>query len=830
MDFTKLRPKSTENRLVDPIELFQNHKVSDPSINDLWLAQGDALREWHQHRDLQDIGIVLNTGAGKTLVGLLIAQSLVNEVRRRVLYACSSIQLVQQTAEKAHGYGLPATTYFKQEFSNDDFHRLEAPCITTYQALFNGRSKFFGGAVGAIIFDDAHTVEHLLRDQFSLRIDRDNLGDLYSSIVGLFADYHRRVGKAASYTELETADFDQLFLVPPFELRRQYGEYVNLLSQGGLKDVTETKFAWAHLKDHLDVCAVVVDAKAVTVTPPVVPVRSLPYFRGDTRRVYLSATLAAEDGFARTFGKKPDRVVAPETTAGECERMIVMASQVDGLGQNRERIKETVHGKKTLILVPAHARAQPWSDVAQHPGPADVTAAVNAFRLSSDPVQLVLAARYDGVDLPGDTCRVMIFDGLPMGVGPLERFMWSYIRLSNSLRSVVASRIVQSFGRISRGMSDHGVVVIVDDRLSEWLMNPRNLAALPPFLQKQLKLGYELSDQVQTVEAVRQAIDQCLNRDADWIRAYDSFIKDSSAERDDTDLNLLSDVACGEADYALHMWNRDFADAAQALAGTLEKAFDVSQSTGAWHSLWLGAAYELAGDSDTANEMYRKAHAVQRNIPAIIPVEDSNRATETCDQVLEIEQQIPVSKDGQIILPKSMDVFLSHLGGTGPTTQEEAALRALGELLGLESSRPEKEGGTGPDVLWTSPGLPALCMEAKTNKSSESSYTKQNIGQLIDHVQWVENNRDVTEIIPMFVGPLLPASKDANPSAEILVVELQAFDDLSKKLMAVYQDIVSAALPITLRATVGEYVAQRDLLWPSVLEGMNHCRLVDIES
>ena len=304
MDFTKLRPKSTENRLVDPIELFQNHKVSDPSINDLWLAQGDALREWHQHRDLQDIGIVLNTGAGKTLVGLLIAQSLVNEIRRHVLYACSSIQLVQQTAEKAHGYGLPATTYFKQEFSNDDFHRLEAPCITTYQALFNGRSKFFGGAVGAIIFDDAHTAEHLLRDQFSLRIDRDNLGNLYSSIVGLFADYHRRVGKAASYTELETADSDQLFLVPPFELRRQYGEYVNLLSQGGLKDVTETKFAWAHLKDHLDVCAVVVDAKAVTVTPPVVPVRSLPYFRGDTRRVYLSATLAAEDGFARTFGKK----------------------------------------------------------------------------------------------------------------------------------------------------------------------------------------------------------------------------------------------------------------------------------------------------------------------------------------------------------------------------------------------------------------------------------------------------------------------------------------------------------------------------------------------
>ena len=830
MDFTRLRPKSTANRLVDPIELFQNHKVTDPSINDLWLAQGDALRNWHHHRDLQDIGIVLNTGAGKTLVGLLIAQSLVNEVRRHVLYACSSIQLVQQTAEKAHGYGLPATTYFKQEFSNDGFHKLEAPCITTYQALFNGRSKFFDLADGAIIFDDAHTAEHLLRDQFSLRIDRDKFGDLYSSIVGLFAEYHRRVGRAASYKELATADSDQLFLVPPFELRRQFSEFVNLLSQGGLNDVTDTTFAWAHLKDHLHLCAVLIDATTVTVTPPFVPVRSLPYFQGDTRRVYLSATLAAEDAFARTFGKKPDLVVAPETTAGECERMIVMASQVNSLGQNRERVKETVNGRKALILVPAHVRARAWNDVAQHPRRAEVTAAVNAFKVSSDPVQLVLAARYDGVDLPGDTCRVMIFDGLPMGVGPLERFMWSYIRLSNSLRSVVASRIVQSFGRISRGMSDHGVVVIVDDRLSEWLMNPRNLAALPAFLQKQLKLGYELSGQLQTVEEVRHAIYQCLERDPEWIEAYDRFIKDSSAEIDDTDVKLLSDVACGEADYALHMWNGDFTNAAQALAGTLEKAFDVSRTTGAWHSLWLGAAHELTGDADTANEMYRKAHSAQRNIPAVIPAEDSKETTEACDQALEIEQQIPISKDGQIIQPKGMDVLLNHLDGTGSTAQIEEALRALGELLGLESSRPEKEGGTGPDVLWTSPGLPALCMEAKTDKANESSYTKHNIGQLMDHIQWVKNNTDVTEIIPIFVGPLLPASKDANPSAEILVVELRAFDDLSKKLMAVYQDIISAALPITLRATVDEYLAQRHLLWPSVLKGMSHRRLVDIES
>jgi superfamily II DNA or RNA helicase len=76
----------------------------------LWLAQGDALREWHDARSERDIAVVLNTGAGKTLVGLLIAQSLVNEKEDKVVYVCPSIQLVEQTAKKAEGYGLEDRT------------------------------------------------------------------------------------------------------------------------------------------------------------------------------------------------------------------------------------------------------------------------------------------------------------------------------------------------------------------------------------------------------------------------------------------------------------------------------------------------------------------------------------------------------------------------------------------------------------------------------------------------------------------------------------------------------------------------------------------------
>jgi superfamily II DNA or RNA helicase len=113
LDFGKIKAKKKEAAPVDPIEVFQKNKskITGAGINNLWLGQGDALREWHKKCTLDDVAVVLNTGAGKTLIGLLIAQSLVNETKGKVLYACSSIQLIEQTREKAEGNGLTVTKY-----------------------------------------------------------------------------------------------------------------------------------------------------------------------------------------------------------------------------------------------------------------------------------------------------------------------------------------------------------------------------------------------------------------------------------------------------------------------------------------------------------------------------------------------------------------------------------------------------------------------------------------------------------------------------------------------------------------------------------------------
>ena len=338
----------------------------------------------------------MNTGAGKTLVGLLIAQSLVNETQRQVVYSCSSIQLVEQTAEKARGYGIDVATYHGGEYTNEDaYYRAISPCVTTYQALFNGKTRFRRDDLSAVIFDDAHTAENTLRDQFSLRIRRSIFPDTYNELAALFSEYHRSVGRASSYGEVDNGTSSRLFFIPPFEVRRHAQEVRRILSEASLSEHRDTLFAWDHIIDHEELCCWLVSNHEITATPPTVPVSTLPYFGEGIRRVYLSATLTAPDAFARAFGRVPQEFVAPPTPAGECERMILipsLASEVEAKEDIRAAM-DVIKDKKAFILVPTYARGEDWEDIASPPPPEKVTEDLVAFRNADAPEKLLLTAR-----------------------------------------------------------------------------------------------------------------------------------------------------------------------------------------------------------------------------------------------------------------------------------------------------------------------------------------------------------------------------------------------------------------------------------------------------
>ena len=116
VDFTKFSKPAAQPKPTDPRDIFRLRPAGDDVANDLWQGQAEALKDWYEKKPQNKL-ILLNTGAGKTYVGLLIAQSLVNQGKRNVLYLCSTIDLILQTEAEAKRLGLSVSLRAKSQFS-----------------------------------------------------------------------------------------------------------------------------------------------------------------------------------------------------------------------------------------------------------------------------------------------------------------------------------------------------------------------------------------------------------------------------------------------------------------------------------------------------------------------------------------------------------------------------------------------------------------------------------------------------------------------------------------------------------------------------------------
>ena len=119
VDFDKLRTAKKKTKAIDPREIFR--RLPKPAgINDLYTSQTDVLNAWFEKRTQRDTVLKLHTGGGKTMVGLLMAQSTMNETGESVLYLAPTRQLVNQTLEKAHALGIPAVPYVRKQDLHED--------------------------------------------------------------------------------------------------------------------------------------------------------------------------------------------------------------------------------------------------------------------------------------------------------------------------------------------------------------------------------------------------------------------------------------------------------------------------------------------------------------------------------------------------------------------------------------------------------------------------------------------------------------------------------------------------------------------------------------
>lgn len=827
----KIQVKKRSN-VIDPNQVWESLTLRG-SIKDIWGSQKEALAEWHAHRSESDIQIDMTTGGGKTLVGLLAGQSLVNETAGKVLYVCPTNQLVEQTVRRAAECGISVADYRAGEWTNPEvFDEGRGICVTSYAALFTAWSKFADLDLSGVVFDDAHVASNSIRSQYTLRIPSKHAA--FHPLCKLFASYFNRAGLSHRLDEAMAGDWRALLFVPMFEMwpnAQQISEILRDKKVGNVEGTTSTKFAWEQVKDHLDICVMLLSGVGIEIAPPVIPLHRVPYFKPNVRRLYLTATMPSPADFIRTFGVTTARRIQPGGKAGDAQRQFLFMPGEDD--QQRASALQLISKVKACIITPSGRAAEAWKDHGAIFDGASGHAGIERFAASKDPEKLILVARYDGVDLPGDACRVLVLDRVPGGASLFDRFLDESLAIAPMRAMRTATRVMQAIGRIFRSNTDHGAVVICGSDLHRWLRDPKNQAYLPPLIQRQLQLGASLRD---LVDHSRCTFEDLLDGVLKGTKAWDDIYKDTIEQFDVTKLLApppwLVEMAAGEQLAYSKLWEGNHVEAAAAYGKLAERAAPYELRLKAWFRHWEGRAAQRTDEAaawraytDAANvraELGRPKTSGKSAIVAAAAPTPSAQATRIAEVLAKSRAKIV----GQV------EAAAAALVNGSPTKPTEAACQELGVFLGFASTRPEQEDGTGPDVLWRCPEIGrGVALELKTDKKSTSQYTKKDdIGQFQDHVNYLAKKYQKELFKLRIVGPRIAVSPESNPPATLAVLEVQELQALAARVADMYRLLLSAEGTEDTATMAQRWLDQWGLGWPVVIEALPAVLATDLQS
>jgi superfamily II DNA or RNA helicase len=81
LDFSKLSNKSVADTATEPRRIFTALPGRDAKYSRPWDVQSQVWDSWHDRRNESDLLVKMNTGGGKTVVGLIMLKSCLAAVR-----------------------------------------------------------------------------------------------------------------------------------------------------------------------------------------------------------------------------------------------------------------------------------------------------------------------------------------------------------------------------------------------------------------------------------------------------------------------------------------------------------------------------------------------------------------------------------------------------------------------------------------------------------------------------------------------------------------------------------------------------------------------------
>ena len=356
-----------------------------------------------------------------------------------------------------------------------------------------------------------------------------------------------------------------------------------------------------------------------------------------------------------------------------------------------------------------------------------------------------LASRYDGIDLPGDSCRLVVMDGLPDQESLQERFLQSRARAGGSLAARVRTRVIQGAGRCTRGPLDTAIVLILSGDLSRYLGRPEVAEALDPELQAELRFGRENSESfgvADVMENVRAFFEQ--KTDETWRTDAEPVLTDYRKEalvRLPDGTRQLADASAVEisawAAAATGAWT-DAATHAHEVARILGSG---GHATSGYQAFWmyLEAVWRDQAADDAVDHAGRTAaHALVREAERVVGMGSWIRQMAPFPVMAHPEltavDAFAVKEVAAAISARPNEASLRRRLGeihAGLREREaskyEPALTNLGKLLGADAFKPQ--GQARCDSAWKWDTHMWLALEAKSDHEPRGVVPAKDIRQ-----------------------------------------------------------------------------------------------------
>ncbi|WP_104035383.1 DEAD/DEAH box helicase family protein [Vibrio jasicida] len=791
LDFGALGGLNTVDTSTVPREIFQALQKTDAKFQYPRDVQGQVWQKWHEQRDMPNSVIKMNTGGGKTAVGLLVLKSCLNEKKGPAVFVVPDNYLLKQVVDEAGKLGIETTTDPKCI----RYQSGKSILVANIYKLVNGQSVFGVDdqgvkiEIGSILIDDAHACLDTVERQFTMEI---SLGtDLYAKFLQIFSDPLKKQN-LAKYNEIIAQDPSAFLQVPFWSWQEYQGQVIEALVQHRNDD--EIKYSYPLLKSHLSLCHCVFSSGKIEISPHFIPISVIPSLEQAKRKIFMTATLADDSILSTHFGVLPEALSQPITpdSAGDVGDRMILLPQVINPEITDQDIRDICKYVSSLhnvvVIVPSMYRAEQWRGVAD--------LILTSQNIQSDLQRLknghvgltVLVNRYDGIDLPKDACRLLVVDGLPDARSLIDRVKQSVVMSSEYDFVDKLQRVEQGMGRGVRSADDHCVVMLAGKTLARTVYNPSAMNYFSPATKAQMELSEKVASQVQGKPAneLIQLMDYCFSQHPQWVQASKGVL--ASLQYNDNE--MIQNIKQYQYEGYLAALRGDTTTAVEKQTEAVNKCTD--RVFKGYLKQFL-AEYVNLTDPTKAQEILLSANKDNSRLMKPIAGISYNRVNplthgqaEQCSRYL----------NSKFLLKNKMLVFVNSVledlrFRPDSANRFEEAMNALGLLLGFHAQRPEAAYNKGPDNIWSIGDNNYLVIECK-NEAVNDKISKYYCNQLTGSAQWFNDNYDQSsECTPIMVHVSNTYEFACSPLSTSRVINAEKLEELKKNVQRFFASLAT---------------------------------------